>query len=79
MLTFAVDQHLLIINEVDGSLVNPVVTDHLEINSAQRYSVLIKTHKMPINYIINCKMIPGPDQTMELPSCTTRERQIQNT
>jgi L-ascorbate oxidase len=60
MLTFAVDQHLLTIIEVDGSFVNPVVTDHLEINSGQRYSVLIKTHKSPGNYIIKSKMIPGP-------------------
>jgi L-ascorbate oxidase len=59
ILTFAVDQHFSTIIEVDGSLVNPVVTDHLEINSAQRYSVLIKTHKMSRNYIIKSKMIPG--------------------
>jgi L-ascorbate oxidase len=60
LLTFAVDQHPLTIIEVDGSLVDPVVTDHLEINSAQRYSVLIKTDKHPKNYIIKSKMKPGP-------------------
>jgi L-ascorbate oxidase len=60
MLKFVIPQHLLTIIEVDGYLVDPVVTDHLEINSGQRYSVLVKTDKNPDNYIIKSDEIPGP-------------------
>jgi len=60
MLKFSVANHSLTIIEVDGSLVDPVVTDHLEINPGQRYSVLVKTNQNPHNYIIKSEMIPGP-------------------
>jgi FtsP/CotA-like multicopper oxidase with cupredoxin domain len=61
MLTFSVENHTnLEIIEVDGILVDPVVTDYLQINSAQRYSVLIKMDQPTGNYWITTEMLPGP-------------------
>jgi L-ascorbate oxidase len=60
MLSFRVANHSMKVIEADGILVNPVKTDHLELNSAQRYSVLIKMDQPIDNYWIQTEAVPGP-------------------
>jgi len=60
MLKFTIPQHKLTIIEVDSFLIDPVVTDHLEIEPGQRYSLLVKTDQAPDNYIMKSEEIPGP-------------------
>ncbi|SPR00086.1 L-ascorbate oxidase [Plasmodiophora brassicae] len=43
--TFSIVGHPMTIVEVEGTITEPVVVDHLEINSGQRYSVLITTNQ----------------------------------
>jgi L-ascorbate oxidase len=64
MLTFRIANHSrLRIIEMDSILTDPVETDHLQLNVAQRYSVLV-TMDQPIgNYWIETEMIPGPGPT----------------
>lgn len=60
MVTFEIPEHTLTIIEVDGILIDPVETDHLELNVGQRYSVLVHTDQKIDNYLMTSKMIPGP-------------------
>lgn len=61
MLAFTIENHTdLQIVEVDGTLVDPVSADYLQLNSAQRYSVLVKMDQPIGNYWIRSEMLPGP-------------------
>ncbi|KAI9303751.1 Cupredoxin [Cunninghamella echinulata] len=43
---FAITDHILTIIEADGSLIDPYVTDYLEVAPGQRYSVLVTMDQM---------------------------------
>lgn len=61
MLSFSIENHTnLEIVEVDGVLVDPVMTDYLQLNSAQRYSILVKMDQPLGNYWMQSQMLPGP-------------------
>jgi iron transport multicopper oxidase len=60
-LSFSIENHTnLEIVEVDGSLVDPVMASYLQLNSAQRYSVLVSMDQPIGNYWIKGEMLPGP-------------------
>jgi hypothetical protein len=46
--------------EVDGILTDPIETDRLDLNSAQRYSILLEANQPVGNYWIKSEMYPGP-------------------
>lgn len=54
---FAIAGHTLTIVEVDSHPVVPYAVDQLEINSGQRYSVLISTFSQPADYWINTRVV----------------------
>lgn len=49
-LALVIQGHVMDIVEVDGTIINPVRTDRLEINAGQRYSVLVKITDTPGDY-----------------------------
>ncbi|ORX94528.1 Cu-oxidase-domain-containing protein [Basidiobolus meristosporus CBS 931.73] len=54
---FKIAGHKLTVIEVDGSYVQPYVTDHIEVNAGQRFSVLVTADQSPGTYYI--KSEPG--------------------
>ncbi|KAI9297106.1 hypothetical protein K502DRAFT_357709 [Neoconidiobolus thromboides FSU 785] len=48
--TFNIENHNLTIIEADGTLVDPIDVDRVELSSGQRYSVLLKTNQKVDNY-----------------------------
>ncbi|KAN0114011.1 laccase C [Russula decolorans] len=50
--TFSIDSHTLTVIEVDGTNVQPLVVDSLEIFAGQRYSVVLTADKLIGNYWI---------------------------
>jgi len=63
LLLWKIEGHRLRVIEMDGILTFPVWTNHLEINSGQRYSVLVTMDKTVSNYWIQSQRIggSGPD------------------
>jgi L-ascorbate oxidase len=56
-LGFAIANHSMTIVEVEGQLTKPYVVDHLEINTGQRYSVLVAASQNPaFNYLMQSKV-----------------------
>ncbi|CAL8109623.1 unnamed protein product [Orchesella dallaii] len=60
LLRWKIEGHRLRVIEMDGILAFPVWTNHLEINSGQRYSVLVTMDKTIDNYWIQSEKIGGP-------------------
>jgi len=46
--------------EVDGILTDPLITDHLDLNAAQRNSIIVEMDQPIGNYWIVSEMYPGP-------------------
>lgn len=59
MLRFRIDGHRFRVVEMDGILTFPVWTDHLEINSGQRYSVMVTMDRPENNFWIHSEIING--------------------
>lgn len=57
MLRFRIDGHRFRVIEMDGILCFPVWTDHLEINSGQRYSVMVTMDRKADNYWIHNELM----------------------
>lgn len=47
---FSIEKHEMTIIEVEGMIVKPYKVEKLQINSGQRYSVLITTNQVPLNF-----------------------------
>ncbi|XP_035707278.1 laccase-2 [Folsomia candida] len=60
ILTFAIESHKMTIMEVDGTIIEPLEVDRLEVNSGQRYSILVTMDQEVGTYLITSEMIPGP-------------------
>jgi len=61
MMRMSIDGHKeLNVIEVDGCLTDPVTTDHLDCNSAQRYSAIVEMNQPVDNYWIKFESLPGP-------------------
>ncbi|KAI9333362.1 Cupredoxin [Zopfochytrium polystomum] len=65
---FSIDDHRLTIIEVDGVTVEPYTVDTIELNTGQRYSVLVTTNRTSGNYWIRAEMYHGPPWTTLDPS-----------
>ncbi|KAI9295381.1 hypothetical protein K502DRAFT_324355 [Neoconidiobolus thromboides FSU 785] len=50
LFTYNIEGHDLTIIEADGTLIDPIKVDRVELSSGQRYSVLLKTNKKVDNY-----------------------------
>ncbi|KAJ9069437.1 hypothetical protein DSO57_1018516 [Entomophthora muscae] len=57
--TFQIPGHRFTVIEADGTLVKPFETDHVDINSGQRYSVILQTNTKPQNYLMYTTIIGG--------------------
>lgn len=56
-LRFRIEGHRFRVIEMDGILCFPTWTDRLEINSGQRYSIMVNMDKHPENYWIQSEVI----------------------
>ncbi|KAI9343302.1 Cupredoxin [Zopfochytrium polystomum] len=65
---FSVDAHRLKVIEVDGFAVEPYTVDAVELNVAQRFSVLVTADQPPSSYWIRAVMFHGPAWTVMSPS-----------
>ncbi|CAG8726868.1 4909_t:CDS:2, partial [Ambispora leptoticha] len=61
-LVFGIAGHNMTIIEADGTYVNPVTTEFLEIAPGQRYSVLITTNQIPSDYQITANVLIRSDK-----------------
>ncbi|CAG8603142.1 1059_t:CDS:2, partial [Ambispora gerdemannii] len=61
-LVFGIAGHNMTIIEADGTYVNPVNTEFLEIAPGQRYSVLITTDQIPSDYQITANVLLRTDK-----------------
>ncbi|KAK9764021.1 hypothetical protein K7432_008838 [Basidiobolus ranarum] len=52
-LSFSIANHNMTLIEADGSMIEPVQITNLEVNSGQRYSVLVTMDQTPQNYAIH--------------------------
>ncbi|KAJ1552837.1 hypothetical protein HK405_009845, partial [Cladochytrium tenue] len=70
---FSIDEHRLTVIEADGVAVRPYEVDALDLNSGQRYSVLVTANKPVSSYWMRAIMFHGPPWTVMNPAPGFRE------